>query len=321
MYKTKLLITITGSLILNACVIMEPINIQVLKPPTLQLSFPEKNAILINHAIIYDEKDRSNDSLYTTSYFQGFTYKFRNSPLYNLKSDTAIIVLKTNEQTFINIDSSSLVSILENKNSTMAIVLENFQVIYNEPVPINFSHEYGYYSTLSVENSSLWKIYNAIEKKYIDDYLLKDTLFWDAAGNSPQEVIDQFPTLNEAAIQSCFYAGMKYAERIAPIWNVERRYLLLPNNWSFYKASDYVENNQWNEAIEIWRKIAYGNKKRLAAMACYNMAVASEVFDNIDAALDWAAKSYLLRKKKYVEEYIHLLEKRKKDKSKIQSQN
>jgi len=193
-------------------------------------------------------------------------------------------------------------------------------VMYNEPVKIHFSSEYGYYGTLSVENSSLWKIFDRQKGRFIDDYLQKDTLFWDAAGSSEEEVIEQMPRLHTAAVQSCYYAGMKYAERIAPLWLDERRFVLVPNNWDFYRAVEYVQQNQWLDAIEVWRRHAYGKNRRLAAMACYNMAVASELYDNLDAALDWAARSYLIKNKKYVEEYIQLLENRKKIKLQMQQQ-
>jgi len=303
------------SLFFTACVLLEPVNIQVLNLPKINLPSDIHHVILINHAIRIGEDRaglRADDSLLSANYFAGLLQKLHTSPSFAIVSDTPMIVLKTQANRYLGIDTATILQIVVDTQSVdAAIILENYQVLYNEPVEIHFSAEYGYYGTLTVENSSLWKIYDLKNKKFIDDYLQKDTLFWDASGNSEQEVIDQMPQLHTAAIQSCYYAGMKYAERIAPLWDVERRMLLVPNNWDFYKAVEYVQQNQWLNAIEIWRKHAYGKNKRLAAMACYNMAVASEVFDNIDAALDWAAKSYLIKNKKYAEDYIHLLEKRK----------
>ena len=68
------------------------------------------------------------------------------------------------------------------------------------------------------------------------------------------------------------------------------------------------------EKIYVWEK------KGWLHFACYNMAIASETHDNIDAALEWAAKSFLLNNDEYTEKYINILENRKKQKELINSQ-
>jgi hypothetical protein len=326
LYKMKILRILLQifciSTVFSGCVLMEPVTIQVLNPSKISIPPYVTRIVLINHAVRVGDDTlrarRPDDSLLTAGYFTGLQEKLGASSVFDLVSDTPVLILKTEADRFKGLDTFILRAIADSQQADAAIILENYQVIYDEPVKIHFSSEYGYYGTLSVENSSLWKIYDWHKGKFIDDYLQKDTLFWDAAGSSEEEVIDQMPRLHTAAIQSCYYAGMKYAERIAPFWQDERRYLLVPNNWDFYKAVEYVQQNQWLNAIEIWRRHAYSKNSRLAAMACYNMAIASELFDNLDAALDWAAKSYLIKNKKYVEDYIKLLEKRKKIKLQIQ---
>lgn len=302
---------------------MEPVTIQVLNPAKINLPPDINKLILVNHAVRIDDdsgRTRADDSLLTANYFAGFLQKIHTSPRFEIVSDTPVVVYKTQADRFVSLDSFALKAIVDSQQADAAIVLENYQVVINDPVEIHFSPEYGYYGTMSVENGSLWKVFERRSSSFVDDYLQKDTLFWDAAGSSEDEVIEQMPLLHTAAIQSCYYAGMKYVERIAPIWNTQQRMLLVPNNWDFYKALEYTRQNQWLRAVEIWRKHAYGKNKRLAAMACYNMAVASELYDNIDAALDWAARSYLIKNKKYAEDYIRLLEKRKQIKLQLEQQ-
>ena len=72
----------------------------------------------------------------------------------------------------------------------------------------------------------------------------------------------------------------------------------------FINALQYVKIDKWEAAITLWKKYTYGKNKRLAANACYNMAIASETYDNIDVALEWAAKSFLLKKDEFTEKYI-----------------
>ena len=56
------------------------------------------------------------------------------------------------------------------------------------------------------------------------------------------------------------------------------------------------------------------------SQGCFNLAVACEVSDDIDAAFDWASKSYFKGRLHEVSKLYHHLEKRKKEKLKIEMQ-
>jgi hypothetical protein len=85
-------------------------------------------------------------------------------------------------------------------------------------------------------------------------------------------------------------------------------------------AFNLAKQDKWDDAIEIWKKFPYGKRKRLAAYAAYNLAVASETLDHIDLALEWASKSFFLNRNKFIEDYINILEKRKTEKNLIENQ-
>jgi tetratricopeptide (TPR) repeat protein len=320
----KLILYALGFLLLAGCVVTEPVNIHVLYPAQITIPASINKVVFINHSIRFNEQTNKifgEDSLLSTSYFIGLANTLHSSPRFELISDTAIAFYKPSKSKFAELDTSTIRTIIDTINADAAIILENYQVIYDDPIKIEFSPEYGYYSTFSVQNNSLWKVYDISNKRFLDDYLLKDTLFWDASSPYQQEIFKQLPELETALIQSCYYAGMKYAQRIAQIWNEEQRYFIIPDNNDFYKALSFVKNNEWQKAIEIWKKYAYGKNRRLAAAASFDMAILSEMLDNIDAALDWAAKSYLIKPDDNTEKYIKILEKRQKDKEIIFRQN
>lgn len=300
----------------SSCSVYEPIQLQVLKPAGANLKENISSVALVNHAVIHKQKDPRTDSLRTDEYFYGLAGVLSNSPTISFNQKNYYYVRKTIDTRFDKLNWDYVLSICGDSIDA-AIVLENYQVTLNDPTAVEFSSVYGFYTQLKVENTSLWRIYYPRTKEIIYEHLLKDTLIWDASSFDQGELKYQLPELDEAVNQSCFYSGVKLGEHISPSWNTKTRFLINCEYYDFQNAIIYAKNNQWDKAIELWKKYPYGKKKRLAAYAAYNLAIASETMDLIDVALEWAAKSYLLKKDDYVKKYIELLERRKSEKQNI----
>jgi hypothetical protein len=313
---------------LTGCITYEPLKIQVLSPAQKDVASDIYKVVLVNHCVyeksvknITQENTLNFDSVCTDQYLEGLLQILRSSPRFQLVEYPYLFIKKSSfANRFKKFSWEEIEKICADSSADAAIVLENYQVTYTDPIKLNYNSEYGFYGNLQVENNSLWKIYNLRSRDFADDYVLQDTLFWDASGNYDFEVYNQLPEISDAVLQSCFYAGFKYGERIAQTWATKRRYILSCEIFDFITAADLAKKGEWTKAIEIWKKYPYGKKKRLAAFASYNLAVACETLDNIDAALDWAAKSYFLRKDSYTESYISTLEKRKEEKKLIEKQ-
>ena len=80
----------------------------------------------------------------------------------------------------------------------------------------------------------------------------------------------------------------------------------------FIQASKHIFNNNWQEAVKIWKPLTSHKNRFIAARACFNMALASEANGNIEIALSWVKKSMKLGNKK-AKIYLKRLEKRKID--------
>ncbi len=63
----------------------------------------------------------------------------------------------------------------------------------------------------------------------------------------------------------------------------------------------------------IYRKYVNDPDSKIAGYACYNMALASEVFGEFDIALDWAQRAYSEYRLKAARDYINTIERRIRD--------
>jgi hypothetical protein len=83
----------------------------------------------------------------------------------------------------------------------------------------------------------------------------------------------------------------KLSLQIAPHWEgVDRMYFSYINH-DFAVAADLIMRNKWIEAIRIWREYENDRNPKLAAAACYNIALACEAQGKIDIAIGWLEKS------------------------------
>lgn len=318
--------------IITACGTYESIEIQVLQPAKVKISPDIYKITLINNAnykkssfVNIDNKEQykiNYDSVRTNECFNGLYSVLLNSPRYKIANIKPVYLVKPGyNERYKNIDWPTVNKLCADSDADAAIVLENYQVNYSNKIPLQYIEDQGYYrGTLEIENSTLWKIYIPALNRVEEDYLQKDTLYWDGYGVYEYQVIEQLPDLNDAIMQSCFDAGVKYGERIAQTWTNVNRYLVYCSNKNFKEAYILANQGKWDEAIELWKKFTYLKRKKLAAYAAYNIAVACETLDHIDIALEWAAKSYLIKQNKFVDNYIKLLEKRKVQQEIIEDQ-
>ncbi len=78
--------------------------------------------------------------------------------------------------------------------------------------------------------------------------------------------------------------------------------------------------NDWEEAEQIWLENTKNTDSKVAGRAHFNMALAKELDDDLEAALDWAKKAYYEYDVKKAKDYIHKLNRRIKDKGVLNEQ-
>jgi hypothetical protein len=183
-------------------------------------------------------------------------------------------------------------------------------------------HEYedGWLSNYQyqVVIKSFWRLYR------LSDFQSKEFRFTDTVSfflESRAEFVSD-PSIRIEFISNALYeSGLRTAKRLAPWWDIcDRNYFRLGPS-AFAKGANDLKQGKWKEAAEIYRPYTGSKNKMIAAKACFNMAVTSEMANNIPAALEWLAKSKQLGMLPgYIIIYQPMLEKRKAELERLNQQ-
>lgn len=177
-----------------------------------------------------------------------------------------------------------------------------------------------YEAYMGIYTTTIWRIYDLILDTLIDEYILRDTAMWYAYDNNGLYAVKNLPDLADAIRIAAFRVGSIYGERISPGWRQVPRFFYTSGGKGMRKAGKKAASEDWLGAAEIWKRLAYGEKQKTAARACFNMALVCEMEDLMVPALDWATKSYIKRQKPLTKEYIELLQRRTRNRKKLEHQ-
>lgn len=151
---------------------------------------------------------------------------------------------------------------------------------------------------LTINVQAGWRIYDVLNQKIIDEKIFNDFKEFSALGLTFQEAEMKLPNKNFAVAETGEFAGHQYASRISPsIVQVRRYYYTKANkrakkeNQSFKQASDLLLQNNVHGATAIWQQFTSHFDQKIASRACFNMALASELKNKYNLAVDWIEKS------------------------------
>ena len=187
-------------------------------------------------------------------------------------------------------------------------------------------------ASLEVEVFSGWRIYDITNKKILDEKIFIDRKVFEAVDETMGLAKQSLPGLGSAISEAAILSGQQFYQRISPHQStIKREYFKNLRHISgfkiksdnsndlFVKASEFVLNQYWQEAVKIWKQFVDSKNKEIASRACFNIALASEVNNSIDIALFWAKKSLNLGNSK-AQQYVNQLEKRNLDLDKLEKQ-
>ncbi len=168
--------------------------------------------------------------------------------------------------------------------------------------------------------SYFWSGYDLKKVRPVFSIIKTDTIRWNKY-EGPYQVIGtpKLPQRKDAVMSAAYIAGEKSANYLIPHWiNVDRMYYR-SGHVDLKAIPELVKNNNWLEAAKLWKKQTNSENKNIAAKCMFNMALACEMSDQLDAALEWAVKSYhVFGNKNEIHafncvEYIRILGQRKRD--------
>ncbi|MBI3502346.1 MAG: tetratricopeptide repeat protein [Bacteroidetes bacterium] len=191
----------------------------------------------------------------------------------------------------------------------------------NHPVEDQVITTSEFYTHAQVEIKTGWRIYFPKEKRIVDEFRFSDFKNFDGKGPTPEAATASLPNKRECVKQTGFHAGDKYGFRISPQWiNVSRYFYTRGNDFMKEAGKKARKINDWKGAMEIWKKEALNTDRKISWHANYNMAVACEREGNLDVALEWAKKSFEIRRKNAAAQYVNTLNYRIAEKKRADEQ-
>lgn len=162
-----------------------------------------------------------------------------------------------------------------------------------------------------------WKIYQKWDTVKPFQYHFADNVYY---GNSVYpEFFGNNQNHKKLLENTATYLGRTFGSMIIPSWqNVERMYFL-SKDVQMLKGEQFILNNEWTKAAEIYSLEVKSKNRNIAEKAIFNMALICEMDGNIDEAMDWLSRS--LPDNKHIttqyayncKKYLELLVLRKKE--------
>lgn len=160
--------------------------------------------------------------------------------------------------------------------------------------------------TIGFKNDSIFYTYRQI-----------DTLYYENNGQAYN--LSSIDKIKLHMFDASYYLGQSFGTKLIPNWVSAERMYYRSNNRDMLKAEQLALNQNWLKAAEIWNRETKNKNQRIAAKACFNLALACEMEGKYDLAFDWITKSYSVLTKNNEEHkancqrYINVLAIRKKE--------
>ncbi len=293
---------------LSSCVTEKRLSFDVLTPAVTNLPPEIKTLALFNHAIKAKGDSAGSfyayigkisydtvgvDTMLSYSCLNGLAEVIDMSERYLIGTYPSPIPMNKNKKLPIILPFDTLARLSGNPPADAAIVLEDVQSFDD----FNYSTSLdGYYFTgLEVLIKSSWRIYALKTREIIYRQTRIDTVRWYSGGAGWEKAVENIPDRFSALEQASREAGNLFGKLISPSYRPVNRIYYVTDNPAMQSAAAYVNKGDWSSAARVWNEIASGKRKRLAALAAFNMALASESEGHLEIAKYWIDRSFELK--------------------------
>jgi len=327
---------------LNSCTSLQNIEIEIAVQPKHPLADDIKSLALLNRSMTKQFANNKTDTLAKTLIDKAIKMDsvFQDS----IAADTVILVtaqllyesgrfdvvvpkerniIRTDRQFIANpINADFTKELCKDFDVDAVLVLESFTE-HLEATQSNTSNNgedqknrvAKDYLAVNVYNSD-WRLYRPNVKELVLRFQANDTIFWWANSFTPADLYFQMPKIKVALIDGGIAAAYKMSGLISPEWIKLNRNYYRTGNWQIDSAIPLIKNNKWEEAATIWEKYATISSKTTRSKVEFNLALAAEMNDALDLAIEWGNKSYKSRPDKALEGYLKLLDNKRKEQQK-----
>ena len=321
------LFTFCGIVSLISCETTSIVPIRVYDPSEVKFPDSASHITLVNRLYFPTGNESNNesnsiDSLAVNNIAQKKLFEGIEDILNNLELvDTVIVIQETrknedlsntyNELKPLSWDIIEAISARNKSDVLISLDGLNVGLFYSTKAVLGIDRDnrnvYYRIGILKVYLSALFRVYDPEKKHLIEKYHYNDTIFWESEGITIQSALRNLPLKKDAVSEAAYWSGLYYAERFIAKWEDVDRFYFTRGHPKLREAAILAKEEKWMDAAKIWKVLAYGPDTKIASCAALNMALVSEMHDNLDVALNWAKKSYSLNKKESVEQYIKVL--------------
>jgi hypothetical protein len=277
------------------------------------------SGFVLNTKILFDTMN--TDSMASVAYYESMINSLRIENYYDTVIDLGKHYPDIGRDSIVVLTDLECDSLINKYNCHIIYSLYHFEVNDISYTNRNFNE-----TGLIVFIKAFWEIsrFDSVMNRTLISHSDTVTFSNPYYSTKPQEKLlnDRPGLIKEAATDF----GAKFASFLAPHWlDVERMYYK-SGNQQMKLADQYIKNNEWLKAAEIWKQLSSNKNKNLAAKSMFNIALACEMEGSYDAAIDWVVKSYYIFGDKnpehefYCKDYVRILTKRKLEKKRLEKQ-
>jgi hypothetical protein len=338
------LFVLAGISLLGGCSAVRTVNIQLLQPPPSYVPDSIQGLTVFNRSMTPDFKNWDRDSLEqllsdrhleldTTlrdSIAADTVIQVAAHQLFNSGRFDVVIPKEKNLTNFLPstispgpLDWEFVTTMCKNFNTDALLVLESFSEEVNTDFDSGYEQDFSgnmvetYYGALDLTYHSRWRLYDPKHRERVRAFNVTDTIFWDSYGYTAEEMYYKLPSIKDALVEGGVVTGQDLARKIAPQWKDARRHIFATGNKAIDKAIPLAENGKWEAAQKIWEQYAGVGSKSRRSKVEFNLALANEMNGDIEEAIAWGVKSYKTYYRHQTDEYLRILDKRRKLLNKI----
>jgi len=155
-----------------------------------------------------------------------------------------------------------------------------------------------------------WRIYDNFSKTLSDQLPLHTNFELVGYGINPVIAFETIKNRKNEVLRISNNLGLNYANQIVPYTIRERRTYFVRGNDYFKIAQRKAQTGDWDGAAVLWEKETLNKNPKIAGRAYYNMAIINEINGDLNAAIDWASKSYSNFNNREALNYLRILRNR-----------
>lgn len=137
-----------------------------------------------------------------------------------------------------------------------------------------------------------FKIYDPTNRLILDVFPFSKGVTVSGRGINPVKALEAIQMRKDLILEASRIIGENYAFSIVPQRVRVARDYFVRGSQQFEIGKRKAQTGDWDGAAQHWERELSNPKSKIAGRACYNMAIINEINGDLNAAMDWASKSY-----------------------------